>query len=31
MKVWQIEDTYGIEHLKLAEQPDPKPGPGQSL
>jgi NADPH:quinone reductase-like Zn-dependent oxidoreductase len=29
MKVWQIEDTYGIEHLKLAEQPDPKPGPGQ--
>jgi hypothetical protein len=30
MKVWQIEDTYGIEHLKLAEQPDPKPGP-QSL
>jgi NADPH:quinone reductase-like Zn-dependent oxidoreductase len=29
MKVWQIEDTYGIEHLKAAEKPDPQPGPGQ--
>lgn len=29
MKVWQIEDTYGIEHLKVAENPDPRPGPGQ--
>ena len=29
MKVWQIQDTYGIEHLKVAEKPDPKPGPRQ--
>jgi NADPH:quinone reductase-like Zn-dependent oxidoreductase len=29
MKVWQIEDSYGIESLKLAEKPDPKPGLGQ--
>jgi NADPH:quinone reductase-like Zn-dependent oxidoreductase len=31
MKVFQIQDDWGIEHLKLATRPDPRPGPGQVL
>ena len=31
MKVFQIQDDWGLEHLKLATRPDPKPGPGQVL
>lgn len=31
MKVFQIQDDWGIEHLKLAVRPDPRPGPGQVL
>ena len=31
MKVFQIQDDWGMEHLKLASRPDPKPGPGQVL
>jgi NADPH:quinone reductase-like Zn-dependent oxidoreductase len=31
MKVFQIQDDWGMEHLKLATRPDPKPGPGQVL
>ncbi|MGH8705771.1 MAG: zinc-dependent alcohol dehydrogenase family protein, partial [Burkholderiales bacterium] len=31
MKVFQIQDDWGMEHLKLAVRPDPKPGPGQVL
>jgi NADPH:quinone reductase-like Zn-dependent oxidoreductase len=31
MKVFQIQDDWGIENLKLATRPDPKPGPGQVL
>jgi NADPH:quinone reductase-like Zn-dependent oxidoreductase len=29
MKVWEIQNAYGIDNLHLAEKPDPKPGPGQ--
>ena len=31
MKVFQIQDDWGMQHLKLATRPDPKPGPGQVL
>jgi NADPH:quinone reductase-like Zn-dependent oxidoreductase len=29
MKVWEIQNSYGIENLRLAEKSEPKPGPGQ--
>ncbi|HEY6966697.1 MAG TPA: NAD(P)-dependent alcohol dehydrogenase [Burkholderiales bacterium] len=31
MKVFQIQDDWGMEHLRLAERPRPAPGPGQVL
>ena len=31
MKVFQIQDDWGIDNLKLATRPDPRPGPGQAL
>ncbi|HTM59871.1 MAG TPA: alcohol dehydrogenase catalytic domain-containing protein, partial [Burkholderiales bacterium] len=31
MKVFQIQDDWGFEHLTLATRPDPRPGPGQVL
>ncbi len=31
MKVFQIQDDWGIDHLQLATRPDPRPGPGQVL
>src|SRR5512135_3862315 len=31
MRVFQIQDDWGMEHLQLATRPDPKPGPGQVL
>jgi NADPH:quinone reductase-like Zn-dependent oxidoreductase len=31
MRVFQIQDDWGFEHLKLATRPDPKPGHGQVL
>ena len=31
MKVFQIQDDWGMEHLQLATRSDPKPGPGQVL
>jgi NADPH:quinone reductase-like Zn-dependent oxidoreductase len=31
MKVFQIQDDWGLEHLKLASRPDPRPGPGELL
>jgi len=31
MNVFQIQDDWGMEHLKLATRPDPRPGPGQVL
>jgi len=31
MKVFQIQDYWGIDNLKLSTRPDPKPGPGQVL
>jgi NADPH:quinone reductase-like Zn-dependent oxidoreductase len=31
MRVFQIQDDWGMEHLKLATRPDPEPGPGQVL
>jgi len=31
MKVFQIQDDWGFDNLKLATRPDPKPGPGQVL
>jgi NADPH:quinone reductase-like Zn-dependent oxidoreductase len=29
MRVWEIEGSYGLDRLRLADRPDPKPGPGQ--
>ena len=29
MKVVQIEGGFGLDHLKVAERPDPTPGPGE--
>ncbi|HTP77268.1 MAG TPA: NAD(P)-dependent alcohol dehydrogenase [Rhizomicrobium sp.] len=29
MKVWEIQNAYGIENLHIADKPDPVPGPGQ--
>jgi len=31
MKVVEIRDAFGPEHLTVTERPDPKPGPGQVL
>lgn len=31
MKVFEIQGSFGLENLKLAERPDPHPGPGQVL
>ncbi len=31
MKVFQIQDDWGMQHLRLAARPDPRPGPGQVL
>lgn len=31
MRVFQIQDDWGLDHLRLAERADPKPGPGQVL
>lgn len=31
MKVFQIQDDWGLEHLQLATRPEPTPGPGQVL
>ena len=29
MRAWEIQDEFGIDNLKLAERPDPEPGPGE--
>lgn len=29
MKAWRIEEDFGLENLRLAEVPDPEPGPGE--
>ena len=31
MKVFQIQDAWGMENLKLSTRPEPKPGPGEVL
>lgn len=31
MKVWEIQDSYGLEHLNLTERPEPEAGPGQII
>jgi NADPH:quinone reductase-like Zn-dependent oxidoreductase len=31
MRVFQIQDDWGFDHLQLATRPQPKPGPGQVL
>jgi NADPH:quinone reductase-like Zn-dependent oxidoreductase len=31
MKVFEIQKSFGLDSLQLAERPDPKPGPGQVL
>lgn len=31
MRVFQIQDDWGMDHLQVAARPDPKPGPGQVL
>ena len=31
MRVFQIQDDWGLTHLKLAARPDPRPGTGQVL
>jgi len=29
MRVYEIQESFGLENLRLTERPDPKPGPGQ--
>ena len=29
MKVWEIQNAYGIDNLNEADKPEPKPGPGE--
>jgi len=29
MKVWEIQNAYGIDNLNVADKPEPKPGPGE--
>src|SRR4051795_7480417 len=31
MRVVLIANAFGLENMKLAERPDPRPGPGQVL
>ncbi|MCR9073422.1 MAG: NAD(P)-dependent alcohol dehydrogenase [Alphaproteobacteria bacterium] len=31
MRVFQIQDDWGFDNLRVAERPDPKPGPGDVL
>jgi NADPH:quinone reductase-like Zn-dependent oxidoreductase len=31
MKVIELRDAFGIDHLTVADRPEPKPGPGQVL
>ena len=31
MKVMQIQDEWGPEHIKLAKRPDPEPSPGEII
>ncbi len=31
MKVFQIENDWGMDNLRLSSRPDPRPGPGQVL
>ena len=31
MRVFEIQGSFGLENLRLAERPDPEPGPGQVL
>jgi NADPH:quinone reductase-like Zn-dependent oxidoreductase len=31
MKVWELRDAFGLDHLRQAERPDPTPGRGQVL
>ncbi len=31
MRVFQIQESFGLENLRLSERPDPSPGPGQVL
>lgn len=31
MKIYEIRQTFGFDHLLLGERPDPQPGPGQVL
>ena len=31
MRVWEIQEAYGLEHLKMAERPKPSPEKGEVL
>lgn len=31
MKVWEIQNAYGIENLRVADRAEPTPGPGQTV
>lgn len=31
MRVFEIQDSFGLDNLRLSERPDPAPGPGQVL
>lgn len=31
MKAYEIQGSFGLDHLRLAERPDPEPGPGELL
>ena len=31
MQAWEVQGQFGIDALKVVENPEPKPGPGQAL
>ncbi len=31
MRAWEIQNGFGLDNLRLAERPDPRPGPGHVL
>jgi NADPH:quinone reductase-like Zn-dependent oxidoreductase len=31
MKVWEIQESFGLDNLRRADRPEPAPGPGQVL
>ncbi|MCB9764096.1 MAG: NAD(P)-dependent alcohol dehydrogenase [Alphaproteobacteria bacterium] len=29
MRAWEIQGSFGLDHLRLTDRPEPRPGPGQ--